>query len=83
MFHADPLSFVIQLEKLDSNFIPKDCKKFEFWNFDCIIRFVKNQPGIEKSRSRDGHFLANFMMNLIIQLKFQNSNFNRIFRNKV
>ena len=25
---------------LDSNFIPMDSKKFEFWNFDFIIRFA-------------------------------------------
>ena len=39
---------------LDSNFIPMDSKKFEFRNFDYIIRFaMKNESGIEKFRSRD------------------------------
>ena len=39
---------------LDSNFIPMDSKKFEFWNFDYIIRFaIKNESEIEKLRSRD------------------------------
>ena len=38
----------------DSNFIPMDSKKFEFRNFDYIIRFaMKNESGIEKFRSRD------------------------------
>ena len=31
-----------------------DSKKFEFWNFDYIIRFtIKNESGIAKFRSRD------------------------------
>ena len=39
---------------LDSKFIPMDSKKFEFWNFDYIIRFtIKNESEIEKLRSRD------------------------------
>ena len=39
---------------LDSNFIPMDSKKFEFRNFDYIIRFtIKNESVIEKFRSRD------------------------------
>ena len=42
------------IEWLDSNFIPMDSKKFEFRNFDYIIRFaMKNESGIEKFRSRD------------------------------
>ena len=75
MFHADPFSIVIHLERLDSNLTLMESRKFEFWNFDCI-RFAKeNESGIEKMRSRDRQFLASFMMNLIIQLKFRNSNF--------
>ena len=74
MFHADPLTYVIQLERLDSTFIPKDSKKFEFWNFDCIIRFAnKNQSGIENHVTVNSRPI--FMANLIIQSKFQNSNF--------
>jgi hypothetical protein len=39
---------------LDSNFIPLDSQKFEFRNFDYIIRFeIKNESEIEKLRSRD------------------------------
>ena len=39
---------------LDSNFIPTDSKKFLFRNFDYIMRFaMKNEPEIEKLRSRD------------------------------
>ena len=39
---------------LDSNSIPMNSKKFEFRNFDYIIRFaIKNESGIEKFRSRD------------------------------
>ena len=39
---------------LVSNFIPMDSKKFEFRNFDWIIRFaIKNESEIEKFRSRD------------------------------
>jgi len=42
------------IEWLDSNFIPMDSKKFEFRNFDYIIRFaIKNESGIAKFRSRD------------------------------
>ena len=39
---------------LDSNFIPLDSQKFEFRNFDYIIRFeIKNESEIEKLSSRD------------------------------
>ena len=39
---------------LVSNFIPMDSTKFEFRDFDSIIRFViKNESEIEKLRSRD------------------------------
>ena len=45
---------VVYIHWLDSNFIPMDSKKFEFRNFDYIIRFaMKNESGIEKFRSRD------------------------------
>jgi len=43
---------------LDSNFIPMDSKKLGFRNFDYIIRFAtKNEPEIEKFRSRDQQIL--------------------------
>ena len=46
--------FRLCMHWLDSNFIPMDSKKFEFWNFDYIIRFaIKNESEIEKLRSRD------------------------------
>ena len=45
---------VVYIHWLDSNFIPMDSKKFEFRNFDYIIRFaIKNESGIAKFRSRD------------------------------
>ena len=43
---------------LVSNFIPLDSKKFEFRDFDFIIRFaIKNESEIEKFRSRDQRIL--------------------------
>ena len=39
----------VGLDWSDSNFIPIESKKFEFWNFDKTIRiYIENEPETRK-----------------------------------
>ena len=73
-----PVTSILTAQWLDSNFIPMDSKKFEFWNFDYTIRFViENKPGYEKLRSRDCQILekSRFYFLESIGIKFESNQY--------
>ena len=59
-YKSSLLELIERLTKLfhelgsDSNFIPKESKKFEFWNLNKAIRiYIENEPEIQNTRSHD------------------------------